>query len=399
MPAAPAATRALACALLAALAATPGARREGAGDGAGPRPEPIFHATEGIAATFGELASARPEWFRATTLGESVQGRPIPLLAVSDFGVDDPKVGMWVDGAIHGFELASAEPALGLAERVAAEIEAGRPPAFLGRVVLYLVPVLNVDGRQLATTPPFVRQRENLQPVDDDGDGVFDEDGPADLDGDGVASLFESGAGWTYEAGDQDGDGACGEDPPGGIDLNRNFPVARGPDDRPATPLQPETRAVVEFWLAHPEIELAVSYHTSADGCVLPPVRIEEPDRAAYERIVAVYAEGTGHGPLDLRPWSEYRGTTCDWFYGERGAIALIIEMSTDVSPAPPLEFVTVPTDCFGPRRMPRLAPGSPAGAAAPWLRGITAERRARHVDVLMEMAAALPLRREGEGR
>lgn len=320
-----------------------------------------FHTTDEIRETFVALAAAHPRWFRASSLGTSVRGVGIPVLSITDRHVDRPKAGMWIDGAIHGHELASAEPPLGVVEELRARISRGEAPEFLTRVVLHVVPVLNVDARQLSISGPGLRQRRNLAPVDDDGDGRVDEDGPVDVNGDGRIGMMrflhaDGTRGARPEELDQDEDGRCGEDPPGGIDLNRNFPVHRDPGDVDGGPVQPETEAVMAFWDAHPEIELAVSYHTSTNLYVLPPVALSDEDRRRFEPFLQIYRDATGFAEYVVDP-PRFRGLSVEWFWQQHDAVAFIIEIDRD---GPPLERAVdeVLHPCYGPVEVPIIEDG-----------------------------------------
>lgn len=370
-----------------------------------PAVEGRFHTTARIEETFSDLARRHPRWFREGTLGESVEGRRIPFLEISDFESLGPKVGMWIDGTYHGHELVSCEPPLAVAEILREEIEDDRPPEFLRRVVITLVPVINVDARRVASEPPFLRQRRNLAPVDDDGDGAVDEDPLVDLNGDGYVSWMtprreEERPRLFLESRDQDGDGLCGEDPIGGVDLNRNFPVPRGPGDVPETPLQPETRAILRYWREHPGVEIAISYHTSAEGYVLPPVPIPEPEAARFERILSIYREATGLEEMNedthpaLAPAS-LRGISSEWFYLEGGAVALTVEIMTlrpyGRGAGTPVDFLV--HECLGPVEVPRVEAGSPFAGPSHVEVPVGEEVPRRHAAALIRIASILPLR------
>jgi len=230
---------------------------------------------------------------------------------VSDFFSDREKAGYWIDGAIHGGELGSAETAMAVAETLRRQIAASRPRDYLAQVVFYLVPVINPDGRHYSLGPPYKNQRRNLRPVDDDGDGRFDEDEPG------------------------------GADPPGGVDLNRNFPVGSyqvGGQEMPAhvpATLEPETDAVIRFWKRHPEIQLAVSYHSSAILFVRP-FGVADADAAQFDAAFGVYSrviDGAEWKIPESRAFNRLtiqrlRGLTMEWFYRERNALAFTIEMT-----------------------------------------------------------------------
>ena len=175
--------------------------------------------------------------------------------------------------------------ALGLIERLAAEGREADGPT------IYVVPRLNPDGAERVVRGPGSPFRTNLRAMDRDRDGRSNEDGPEDLDGDGVTTLMrvvdgeatlvadEKDARLSRRADpakgeraafseksegiDNDGDGRLNEDPPGGVNLNRNWPYRWAEFDpeagfSPAS--EPEVRALIEFVFDHPEIALVWSF-------------------------------------------------------------------------------------------------------------------------------------------
>jgi hypothetical protein len=171
----------------------------------------------------------------------------------------------------------------------------------LAERTVYLVPRLNPDAAEAMFASPRVERRTNTRPYDDDNDGRTDEDGPEDLNGDGLVTVMrvldpsgpymvdpddprlmrradpsagESG-GWTLypEGVDSDGDGFLNEDGPGGVDLDRNFQHAYPYWDADAGPhmvSEPESRALMDFVIAHPNIAAILTFGTS-DNLVTPP--------------------------------------------------------------------------------------------------------------------------------
>jgi hypothetical protein len=298
----------LAAALLAAAApAAPQATRE-------PR-LPItwdrFHDYDGIVALCRQLAQSRPELCRLEWLGESFEGRPMPLLVVSNRATGDEagKSAMWVDGNVHGNEVQGAEASLYLVW-ILLERHGELPEitALLDERVFYVCPMVNPDGRQawFAEAHTASSSRSGRAPVDDDRDGAFDEDPPNDLDGDGELLSMrlrvppgegthrvspqdgrrmepvprdrrrELGADLVLlgqEGVDDDGDGRVNEDGPGEYDLNRNWPsgwqpewIQFGAGDFPLS--HPEPAHIARFLLAHPNVAAVQSFHNSG-GMIL----------------------------------------------------------------------------------------------------------------------------------
>lgn len=274
-----------------------------------------------------------PRWCELQSIGKSVEGRDIWVLRITDPDSSDKKTGVWIDGGIHGCEIASPEPAMGLVESLAVDLEQCEPPAWLRRVELFIAPLLNPDGRAISKRPPYAVHRGNLQPVDDDGDGRVDEERYKDLNEDGrIGRLVAARSMGNYEGTDSDHDGSYGEDLPGGIDLNRDYPVASLERDSKWKP-QPETRAVVEFVEATPHIVLAVSYHTSRDMFITPYA--ETPIDARYSAMADLYlshfiegdvwhlsVEADKYGIANPR-----QGMNIEWFHFSRGVPAFIVEI------------------------------------------------------------------------
>jgi len=245
------------------------------------------------------LTDAYPELLTIESIGQSVGGRDIWLITLNnpETGLDTDKAAMFIDGNIHGNEVQAAETVLysiwyltksyGTIERLTKLVD---------ERAFYFVPMENPDGREVwfhtPATPHYLRG--GIRPTDNDHDGLYDEDPPDDLDGDGHTTEMwrqdplgryqrdpdddrffkrverdDPPGGWTragQEGIDNDGDGQINEDGPGGYDPNRNWPsdwqpshVQYGAGEYPFS--LPETRAVGEFLMAHPNIAAYQSYH------------------------------------------------------------------------------------------------------------------------------------------
>jgi hypothetical protein len=284
------------------------------------------------------LAAAHPDLVRIQTIGKSLQGQDLLVATVTSgkHGEHRDKPAMWIDGNIHGNEIQASEVVLytmwmltrgyGHSERIT---------SLLDETTFYLMPIVNPDGRRFwfnnANTPHS--SRHNQRPDDDDRDGRLDEDGPDDLDGDGsITQMWKvetGGAGrWvrsqtddrvfvrlrddqtpaagvtTYtllgeEGIDNDGDGRINEDGPFGHDMNRNWPADWQPEyiqggAGPFPLSAPETRAIANFLLGHPNVAAAQSYHNTG-GMIL-----RGPGSAYRERM---------YPPEDLRVYDDIART------------------------------------------------------------------------------------------
>jgi|TARA_B100000959_G_scaffold284125_1_gene354899 hypothetical protein len=253
-----------------------------------------------------DLVIAYPELLSIESIGKSVGERDIWLVTLnnSETGSDRDKTAMFIDGNIHGNEIQAAETVLysiwylcksyGVIDRITELVDERS---------FYFVPMANPDGREVwfhqPATPNYLRG--GIRPVDNDHDGLLDEDGPDDLDGDGhITSMWiedklgryeideddprfftrvdsdEPPGGWSRlgeEGFDNDDDGRLNEDGIGGYDPNRNWPadwqpewIQYGATDYPFS--LPETRAIGEFLLDHPNVAACQSYH-NAGGMIL----------------------------------------------------------------------------------------------------------------------------------
>ncbi len=266
-----------------------------------------------------KLVAGHPDLLALSSLGKSVEGRDLWCVTVNNprTGPDRDKTAMYVDGNIHGNEVQAAEACLYtiwyLAEHYG---RVDRITKLVDERAFYFVPTVNPDGRAHWFTGPNTTNssRSGKAPRDDDRDGLLDEDGYDDIDGDGQVTQMRKkdpngrfkvspddprllvpikpGEKGEYEdLGDEgldnDGDGQVNEDPPGGYDMNRNWPADWQPDHVQAGagdfPLSwPETRAVAAFLLDHPNVAGVQAFHNAAGMILRGP---GHPSRqAAYPR-------------------------------------------------------------------------------------------------------------------
>ena len=300
-----------------------------------------YYPTEEIGAILERLAKAHPDLASVETIGTSVEGRPIWVFTINNptTGTDTEKPAIYIDGSIHANEIQATETVLySIWYLLEAYDEVPAIRELVDRTAWYFVPLVNPDCRVSWFEEPHTphSSRTGVGPIDDDGDGLFDEDGPDDLDGDGFIEQMwrkdpfgthrrdprdprrfervptEPKADGTREYGDwsmagqegidNDGDGRINEDGKGGYDMNRNWPTAWHPDhvQRGAGPYPlcwPETRAVAEFILSKPNIAAGQAYHNTG-GMILrgPGAAWREGDYprqdvAVYDAIARAGAE------------------------------------------------------------------------------------------------------------
>ncbi|GIW87899.1 MAG: hypothetical protein KatS3mg108_2223 [Isosphaeraceae bacterium] len=277
---------------------------------------------EALTAAIERLAQNWPATIRVVALGRSAEGREIPMIRL---GRDEPpaafpRPAIVIVANLEADHLVGSQVALRMVERLAdADGDEAAVTELIDRVTLYVVPRLNPDGAErLLSGSVRLDHRGSLRPLDHDRDGRADEDGPDDLDGDGLSLLMrvrDEFATWVpddqdprllrkadpakgekpvysvYREGlDNDGDGLIDEDPPGGVELQRNWPYRWSEFDPTAgySPgAEPETRPLIRFLVERPEV-VAVWTFGLADNLSAEP---KKPDSPLHEADIPYFAE------------------------------------------------------------------------------------------------------------
>jgi hypothetical protein len=332
-----------------------------------------FYDHAGLSAILARLEGAFPDLAVRTSLGKSTEGRDLWCLEVTARKVGNPerKPGMYVDGNIHGNEVQAGEVVAYTAWYLCHQYgRLKQVTQLLDNYVFYLVPMVNPDGRDfwLHSNNGAMSSRGGSAPTDNDRDGVADEDDCEDLNGDGVITrmrIKDPQGRWKrhpdypeylmvrakpdepgeytllgWEGIDNDGDGRVNEDGRGGYDMNRNYPfdwqpnyIQYGARDYPLS--QPETRAVVRFVLAHPNIVAAQCYHNSGGMILRGPGHEGGAMKGADSRLLeAIGAQGERILPYyrSIISWKDLYTTWGDedtWLYAARGILAYTNEMWT----------------------------------------------------------------------
>jgi hypothetical protein len=332
-----------------------------------------YYSHAGLADVLARLHQAFPELTKLYSIGKSSEGRDLWCLEVTARNVGNPdrKPGMYLDGNIHGNEVQAGEVVAYTAWYLCHQYgRLDRVKSLLDNYVFYLVPMTNPDGRDfwLANCDGAMSGRTGSAPTDNDRDGVADEDDCDDLNGDGVVTMMriqdpqgrykahpdypqhmmvrarpdEPGQyamlGW--EGIDNDGDGRVNEDGRGGYDLNRNWAwdwqpqyIQYGAMDYPFS--QPESRAVANFVLAHPNIATGQCFHNNGGMILRGPGREGGEMKGPDDRLLQMIAQrGERILPYyrSMISWQDLYTTWGDedsWLYGARGILAYTCEMWT----------------------------------------------------------------------
>jgi hypothetical protein len=222
-------------------------------------------------------------------IGRSAGGRALWVAVVAGDGElpSDERPAVFVGANMAGHHNAGTEAALDLIETLLDDDRAG----LRSERTFYVAPVLDPDAHDALFASVRNRRTGNAMTLDRDRDGFEAEDGPDDLDGDGRITrmrISDPAGGWMVhpddprvlvkadsmkrrvgayrvvtEGRDDDGDGSYNEDPAWGIEPDRNFahqfPYPE-PEAGPWASYAPESKAVMDFLLAHRNVALAFVY-------------------------------------------------------------------------------------------------------------------------------------------
>jgi len=237
------------------------------------------------------------------SMGSTLGGREIWMVTVADRSGTplDQRPGVLVAANLEGDHLVGSHLALETIRYLIDNSQEAAVRDALANHVFYFFPRLNPDGAEAMFQRVKWGRKTNTRAFDDDNDGRTDEDGPEDLNGDGFVTVMrvadpsgaymvdpdndrlmkvadatkgEDGAYTLYwEGTDNDGDGFINEDPPGGVDLNRNFQHEYPYWQAGAGPYmvsEVESRAIMDFVVSHRNIAAIFTFGES-DNIVTPP--------------------------------------------------------------------------------------------------------------------------------
>ena len=332
---------------------------------------------ERLTAQMRGWADAYPELCRLTSLATTPEGRDIWLLTIGP-EPDRIRPAVWVDGNVHAAELAGSSVALAIAEdalRMHLQPQSiDLPSTMLDRVrdvLFYVLPRISPDGAEaVITSGRTVRSVPRDTRVHRGQPRWI----PGDVDGDGraLAMRVQDPTGELVEAPEMPGllvertledegpfykvypegmiehfDGRnipspffLGDNP---IDLNRNFPFSWAPHHEQVgagafATSEIESRAVVEFATAHPEIFAWANLHTFGGVLIRPPGmhgdhKMDQEDLAIFRQLEVWMEQLTGYPTVNgydeflYEPEKPLRGDLIDFAYHQRGAFGFTIEL------------------------------------------------------------------------
>ncbi len=246
---------------------------------------------------FGEVEAQLRAWadrpeVDLINIGTSAGGHTLWVARIAGDGPVDPdqRPAVFVGANIAGYHNAGTEAALDLVTTLL-DGSGGSAAELLSTHTFYVAPVLDPDAHDALFASVHAKRSGNAMTLDHDRDGLEAEDGFDDLNGDGRITRMripDPAGGWLphpedprvmvradgskgqagayrmeTEGRDDDGDGELNEDPATGVAPDKNFAHQFPYPDADAGPwpsYAPETKAVMDFLLAHRNVALAVVY-------------------------------------------------------------------------------------------------------------------------------------------
>lgn len=354
-----------------------------------------YYDSEGLAANLKKIVAAHPQYAKLQSIGKSSEGLDIWCITITDFsnGNSDRKPGVYIQGNIHGNEIQGSEVCLYTAWYLTEMV--GDVPfikELLANKVFYIVPTLNPGARDMFMhSPANGNAFRGLIPGNDPFHTTRNKEFYNDLDGDGSITAMRKkdsygivydapGAGYMHKhtymkqlpidsMEKKDGEwrakipnpnnfsinmegGKEGADPgfvvgdynPENYDLNRNWGWIRDGAHPRKDPsyyrafCYPETRAVRDFFLTHPNIVATNSYHNFGGtiGSGVLEVRYDSTsEKTPASDSAIMFKLGTYGGRVTGYRYLETRigggdGMEVDWMYGARGAYSFQPELMTE---------------------------------------------------------------------
>ncbi len=333
-----------------------------------------YFSNDELATLFKQWGESYPNLVQVSQIGSSHEGRPIHLLILTNLatGPDHDKPAIWIDANIHATEITGTTSALYIAEHlISAYGSDTQVTRQLDHSVYYIVPRINPDGAEwaMAAIPRYIRSGVRPYPWQEKDEGLFtqdiNQDGKIlqmrlqDANGDWKVSsldprLMEKRApdevGGTYYRvfpegllENYDGYVIRMARPLEGLDFNRNFPFEwRTEGDQagagPYPTSEPETRALADFVTTHPNINIAITFHTSSRALLRPYSTRPDDDMNTedlwvYKKMGEIGTKITGYRcfstfhDFKYHPKEVTTGAFDDWMYDHRGVFTFTIEL------------------------------------------------------------------------
>ncbi|MCC6158061.1 MAG: PKD domain-containing protein [Deltaproteobacteria bacterium] len=245
-------------------------------------PRADYHDPDEALALVTQWAESYPDLVTVETIGESVGGRPLLLVKVSDNAAEDePEPSVLFDASIHGNENIATEVVLAFVQRLLEGYgEDDTLTALVDDHEIFVVPMVNPDG---------------------------------------VANGKRRNG--------------------GNVDLNRDHSIfwEEGWTGKPTYATQPETRAMIEL-AARMNFTASASYHSGAVlfnylWDTLPSGVHDAQDIDELLILASGYADLADMEAIEGYDWFQIHGSSEETYYGMNGTLAGIIEIANGQPP------------------------------------------------------------------
>lgn len=260
-----------------------------------------YHTYAEVQQVLQTLSSTHSQLAKLSSIGQSIEGRHIWALKISDnVNSDEPEAMVALLGGHHAREWIAVDVPLMIAKHLL-ENYAGNPQIkdLVDNAEIWVVPMVNPDGHQYSVTNDRLWRKNRRN----NGNGFF------------------------------------------GVDLNRNYSYQwGGPGSSgdtfsetyrgPSAFSEPETRAVRDF-LSQQAPRAMISYHNFSQLILYPwgHTNNPAPDKALLSQIAATMAgeirnvHGVSYTPQQASDLYLASGDTGDWLYSAFGSISFTIEL------------------------------------------------------------------------
>jgi carboxypeptidase T len=283
--------------------------------------DPAYHTYQQVVDELQQTASSYPDITCLSIIDYSIEGRPIYAMKISDNpALDEEEPGVLLFALTHAREHLTTEMALYIIQFLTGEYGGdGAITNLVNQREIWVLPNVNPDGDVYDVSAGYYRSwRKNRRP---------------------------------------NADGSVG------VDLNRNYAYGWGccggssgrPGDytyRGTAPFsEPESAAIRDFVLAHPNITASISFHTYSELILWPygytyaatPADMKPLDYQAFATIGQAMADRNGYIAAQASQLYITDGGSDDWLYGDQGIFAFTYEMyPTSYSPGfyPPGDII-----------------------------------------------------------
>jgi hypothetical protein len=277
-----------------------------------------YHSYDEMVAELYLLQDTYPSLARVYDLGDSIQGRDILAIKISDnVDTDEEETEILVQANHHARELMTVEVPLFMANYLLENYDKTVIKNVVDNHELWFIPMANPDGHVIVET---------------------------------------TDSSWRKNARDNNGDGSI--DYSDGVDLNRNYGYTWGYDDMGSSPYpsdssyrgtsefsEPETQAIRDFVLGR-FFSYALDYHASGGYILYPWGHLYEPtpDDAVFESMANGFNTFLNYKSDQVGQIYEViypsNGDSIDWFYGNKSILAFGFELNPNLGFAPDESYI-----------------------------------------------------------